>query len=108
MQKHIESNSRLEWKEVMSQLIEGCQYLEKNLIIHRDIKPANIFLRGKDWKIGDFGFARYVPYKNVQIQEMYTIGSPLYMPPETLEKNIYSLKTDSFALGILFFHLVTK
>ena len=30
------------------------------------------------------------------------------MPPETLEKNIYSLKTDSFALGILLFHLVTR
>lgn len=30
------------------------------------------------------------------------------MPPETLEKNIYSLKTDSFAFGILFYHLVTK
>lgn len=39
---------------------------------------------------------------------MYMIGSPLYMPPETLEKSIYSLKTDSFAFGILFYHLVTK
>jgi len=64
--------------------MEGCLYLESHLIIHRDIKPANIFLKGKEWKIGDFGFARYVPYKNAQIQEMYMIGSPLYMPPETL------------------------
>jgi hypothetical protein len=30
------------------------------------------------------------------------------MPPETLSRNIYSLKTDSFAFGVLFFHIITK
>jgi serine/threonine protein kinase len=55
--------------------------LESKLIIHRDIKPANIFVKNNVWKIGDFGFARYLPYKTAQIKEMYMIGSPLYMPP---------------------------
>lgn len=61
-------------------MMEACQYLSEHLVIHRDIKPANIFLKGKEWKLGDFGFARYVPYKTAQIQEIYMIGSPLYMP----------------------------
>lgn len=43
LQNHIESDSKLDWKEVFSQLMEGCLYLEQLLIIHRDIKPANIF-----------------------------------------------------------------
>lgn len=30
------------------------------------------------------------------------------MPPETLINSIYSLKTDSFALGVLFFYIVVK
>jgi serine/threonine protein kinase len=66
--------------DVFQQVMDGCQYLEKQLIIHRDIKPVNIFKKGNLWKIGDFGFARYVPYKSAQIQEMYMVGSPLYMP----------------------------
>jgi hypothetical protein len=30
------------------------------------------------------------------------------MPLETLARNIYSLRTDSFAVGVLFFHLITN
>ncbi len=30
------------------------------------------------------------------------------MPPETLKRTIYSLKTDSFALGIMLFYLLTN
>lgn len=30
------------------------------------------------------------------------------MPPETLSNSIYSLKTDSFALGVTVFYMVTK
>ena len=32
--------------------------MSKN-IIHRDLKPANIMRFGNQWKIGDFGFAKY-------------------------------------------------
>jgi serine/threonine protein kinase len=39
---------------------------------------------------------------------MFKVGSPLYMPPETLKNSLYSLKTDSFALGILFFYIITR
>lgn len=78
------------------------------MIIHRDLKPANIFLKDKTWKIGDFGFARYITNKDTKVREIYSVGSPLYMSPETLSRKIYSLKTDSFALGILLFYLITK
>jgi serine/threonine protein kinase len=39
---------------------------------------------------------------------MYKVGSPLYMPPETIKNSVYSLKTDSYALGVLFFYITTK
>ncbi len=81
LQSNLEGNKNLDWKTIFNQLLDACQYLEKKLIIHRDIKPANIFQRNNVWKIGDFGFARYLPYKTAQIKEMYMIGSPLYMPP---------------------------
>lgn len=64
--------------------MEACKYLGDKLIVHRDIKPANIFLKDGTWKLGDFGFARFLPNKASYVKEMYAIGSPLYMPPETL------------------------
>lgn len=76
--------------------------------MHRDIKPPNVFLKGDTWKIGDFGFAITIPEASATIIENYTIGSPLFMPLETLESNIYSAKTDSFALGVLMYYLMTK
>lgn len=77
-------------------------------ILHRDIKPANIFNKQGIWKIGDFGFARFVDGVHNVVKEKFRIGSPLYMPLETLRHNIYSIKTDSFALGVLLFNLFTK
>jgi serine/threonine protein kinase len=37
------------------------------------------------------------------VKEHFKVGSPLYMPPETLSNSLYSLKTDSFALGVSLF-----
>ena len=36
------------------------------------------------------------------------IGSPLYMPPESLCDFTYSTKSDSFALGVVLFHIISK
>lgn len=30
--------------------------------IYRDLKPANIFRRGKEFKIGDFGFSKQLNF----------------------------------------------
>jgi serine/threonine protein kinase len=52
--------------------------MSKN-IIHRDLKPANIMRFGSQWKIGDFGFARYC--KEDYVLEKLYVGTPFYMPP---------------------------
>ncbi len=44
---------------IMRQILEGYKYLMSKNIIHRDLKPANIMRFTGDWKIGDFGFAKY-------------------------------------------------
>ncbi len=42
---------------MMTQIIDGYKNIFRRNIIHRDLKPANIFLRNKEIKIADFGFA---------------------------------------------------
>ncbi len=76
--------------------------------MHRDLKPANIFLKEGKWKIGDFGFAKQLPSAEALIVEGFRVGSPLFMPLETLERNMYSAKSDSFALGVIIYFLILK
>lgn len=76
----------------------------KNNIIHRDIKPANILIKDGVFKIADFGFAKFTddpPYKYY-----YTVGTPIYMCPESLTRNEYSAKSDIWSIAILYFELL--
>ena len=52
--------------------------------MHRDLKLANILIhkdsKKKHFKLGDFGFAKYVQnYKNQTMDSK--VGTPLYMSP---------------------------
>ena len=44
----------------MRQIMNGFNELIREKIIHRDLKPANILINEGVYKIGDFGFAKYV------------------------------------------------
>jgi len=89
----------------MKQIIAGYLEIHRKGIVHRDLKPTNIFLKHKLLKIADFGFAMGV--EDCKKHTNYNIGSPLYMPPEALLYNQYSYKSDIWALGIIFYELLT-
>jgi serine/threonine protein kinase len=73
-------------------------------IVHRDLKPANIFKHSKTWKLGDFGFSINC---TTEIKTRHNVGTPLYMPLESLLKNIYSPESDIFAVGVIIFEMMT-
>jgi serine/threonine protein kinase len=91
--------------EMMGQIINGYNQIFNRGIIHRDLKPANIFMRANQIKIADFGFAM----KQVDSKKYssYNVGSPIYMPPEALNDNKYSFKSDIWALGVIYFEMLT-
>lgn len=37
----------------------------------------------------------------------YNVGSPIYMPPEALNENKYSFKSDIWALGVIYYEMLT-
>lgn len=108
LDKYIKKHQNLDWGNIVFQLGDACKYLSLKKIIHRDLKPANIFLKNGVWKIGDFGFAKKLQNLNSLVIENFRVGSPLFMPLETLERNMYSAKTDSFALGVIIYNLIMK
>ena len=92
-------------RDYMKQLAEVLQYLQNKNIIHRDLKPQNILLTAdqKTVKVTDFNFAREL-YENDLAETL--CGSPLYMAPEIIEKNQYTVKTDLWSVGMILYEMV--
>ena len=90
----------------MSQFINGYSYIYEKKLIHRDLKPANLLLTSdNELKIADFGFG--IKAQEVLKPSKYNVGSPLYMAPESLKRNEYSFKTDIWAMGVIFYEMLT-
>lgn len=89
----------------------GYKTLKENNIVHRDLKPSNILFEGCDGdelkpKIIDFGYCVYDKVTR-KPQGYYNVGSPRYMAPQAYMDNQYSQKSDIWALGIIFYEMLT-
>jgi len=81
-------------------------------LVHRDLKPANILLdRNLVSKIGDVGLARLVPPSVADSVTQYlvtsTAGTFCYIDPEYQQTGMLGVKSDIYALGIIFLQLLT-
>ena len=83
---------------------EGIDHLHKHKIIHRDIKPANILLLGEHAYVGDFGLARVLERDEATLMKATTIGTPLYMPPESYQ-GAASEYGDQYSLAVTYAEL---
>ena len=90
---------------IVQQIISAYREIGAKGIIHRDLKPSNIMRKGSQYKVGDFGYAVYETL--CQGPQSENVGSPLYMPLESLASNLYSHKSDIWAIGIIFLELLT-
>jgi serine/threonine protein kinase len=88
---------------VIKQIMEGINYLHINKIIHRDIKPENILLHNSIIKICDFGFS--LTFNNYFSVFQTICGTPMYMSPEIINMQKYTIKSEIWSLGILFYNI---
>ena len=84
-------------------------------IVHRDLKPDNIFIARKQTESGteevikvlDFGIAARLTSAARRTEDGKTLGTPLYMAPEQLQGGEATLRSDVFALGVIFTEALT-
>ena len=92
--------------DIIQQIVCGIEYMHSNNILHRDIKPQNILLHNNIIKICDFGFSTIIKESNMMFNTI--CGTPLFMSPELLFLKPYTIKSDIWALGVLFYIIIYK
>lgn len=103
---------------IMYQLLCGLAYLHSNAIIHDDVKPNNILIYKDDntgdliAKFADFGLSGNV----INPDGIVKSSQSLYWRPYELfheyiengtRKNLHSYESDIWALGVVFYELIT-
>lgn len=98
----VETNLR-----IMEQICDGLAAAHAIGLIHRDLKPQNIMIdRTKRIRILDFGLAK-VQGDDQLTQAGTAIGTVNYMSPEQAAGGDADQRSDIFALGILFYELLS-
>lgn len=106
---------------LVRRVADALAYAHARGVVHCDIKPANIFLNKRDKpKVLDFGIARvaHSVAQGAGSAERSTspdlpglgdavMGSPHYLAPEQLAGGVVDGRTDVYALGVVFYELLT-
>ncbi len=77
-------------------------------LVHRDVKADNV-LREEGGRIllADFGAGKEMAPAAGDVEDRPVSGTPLYMAPEIFSGAEATVRSDTYALGVLLYHLVT-
>ncbi|MEK6712440.1 MAG: protein kinase, partial [Nitrospinota bacterium] len=86
---------------------EPMAFAHQAQVVHRDIKPDNIMVtKNGGVKVADFGLARKGGGSGMT-QVGQVMGTPFYMAPEQIRGGAVDGRSDIYALGIMFYELLT-
>ncbi|KDQ08994.1 hypothetical protein BOTBODRAFT_138190, partial [Botryobasidium botryosum FD-172 SS1] len=104
IQSLIDSRRRVLLKEkhvarILTEVLQGFEYIHSRGVIHRDIKPANILLTTDGHvKIADFGLACTLASPTSKATDEY--GTRDFKAPEMVRGVPYGVEVDIYSLGV--------
>lgn len=96
--KEVGQLGQSEASAILGQIADGLA--EVSHIVHRDLKPANVLLYAGNWRIADFGIARFVE-ESTSLLTLKDCLSPHYAAPEQWRLERTTGATDLYALGCI-------
>lgn len=94
--------------DYIRQLASALDVLHYCDIIHGDLKPANVMFRDDDTlAIADFGIVRRFGDKDVLTVPGNLLAGAFYTSPEQAAGGDVDVRTDLYALGLIFFELLS-
>lgn len=90
--------------DYMNQILLGSERIHESGILHNDFKPDNLYLLYDGTiRICDFGAATHISNR----EEKHILGTANYLAPEVITNKKYTIQSDIYSLGIIFYELLT-
>ena len=97
--------------EIVGQMCVALSYAHEQGVVHRDIKPENVLIdRAGRVRIADFGLAKMQreAAAGTAMRTRRVLGTPQYMAPEQIrDPGSVDHRSDIFAIGVVFYELLT-
>jgi serine/threonine-protein kinase len=88
-------------------IAQALDYAHLKGVVHRDLKPSNVMVLPDGMaKVMDYGIARARRFDGLTATGEF-LGTPDYMAPEIIDGRGSTAASDLYALGIIFFELLT-
>jgi serine/threonine protein kinase len=92
--------------EMLSPIAAALAEAHRHSLLHRDVKPSNVLRRGDGTTVlADFGLAIDDP--TVSQTNTAALGSAAYLDPEVIDGAKPSQASDTYALGVVAYELLT-
>lgn len=98
--------------QLFMQALQAVRHAHENMIIHRDLKPANMLVtREGKVKILDFGISKILEEDEDDGPDLTLtharLLTPRYAAPEQILQQPVTTATDLYALGVVFYKLIS-
>jgi serine/threonine-protein kinase len=92
--------------KLVYQVVQALGAAHRSGLVHRDVKPANVLLTTEGRaKLADFGLVRR--HSDSGHGGAKVAGTPTFMAPELFRANPASARSDIYAVGVMFYYLLS-
>lgn len=111
LRQYVRENAPLSLEEtsfLITQVSSALDRAHTRGIIHRDLKPENILMdEDRNLYLTDFGLARIMENARRLTATGLVMGTPHYISPEQARGDSAEIPSDTYALGIMLYEMVT-